>query len=90
VNHACLQSRGHANTPDSLEYHLVPAALAFSVDIQSGAHCVPGVLLGVELCWGFTIPSFEEDLVTDLTASGWAQKLDNTSVFELTAEDHTM
>jgi len=90
VNHASLQSGCSAHTFSRLELHVVPAAFSLRVDFQGWAHCVPRVLLGVELCWGLALPTFEEDFVTNLTAGGWAAKLNHGSILELTAENHTV
>jgi len=77
MNHASFKGRSGDYSLICLELNVIPATLTLTVDLKCGADCVPGVLLGMQLCWRLTLISFERNFVTGLAACGWRDKFNN-------------
>jgi len=64
--------------------------LALIVDSELGLNIVPGVFLWVQLCWGLSWETFEENFISWLGASWWSDQLNHSALFVLSAKHHTM
>jgi len=90
MNDSVLDRLALDNTLISGEGNVVPASDTLSIKIELGLNCVPRILLGVELGRRIALEASKSHNITWLRALGRNKEFDNTLVWSLSAEDHSV